>query len=370
MERSTHPVVTDVIVIGAGQTGLAAAYHLKRLGIDHRVLERGARVGNQWRDRYDSLRLYSPAPDDALPGLPFPPVADRYPTGREMGDYLETYAAHHRLPVETGTRADRLERADGDGLYSVRSGAREYRAPNVILATGAFQQPRIPALAAQLDPTIRQLHSSEYRNPAQLEDGPALVVGLSHSGSDIAMELTTSRTTHLSGRRHGQLPVPIDSPIGRHVVWPLLKFLGSTVFTVRTPVGRRMAPHIRAGGAPLLRNRMPELRRAGVIWHEDRTIGARDGLPQLADGSVLDVRNVVWCTGFRPAFGWVDLPITGEDGWPRQDRGIVTDAPGLYLLGMPFLFGFDSVLVVGASHDARHVVEHIRGRLAVGAAAA
>ena len=173
-----------------------------------------------------------------------------------------------------------------------------------------------------------------------------------------------------TGRRHGQIPVSIETPLGYGVIWPLIKFVGSTVLTVRTPIGRRMAARVRAGGAPLLRNRIPELRRAGVIWHEARTVGVRDGLPQLADGTVLDAGSVVWCTGFAPDFRWVHLPVLADDGWPRQRRGVIVEAPGLYLLGMPFLSGFDSVLVVGANHDARHVVDHIRGRLSTRTAAA
>ena len=370
MEHSSQETRTDVVVIGAGQTGLAAGYHLQRLGIDHVILEAEARVGHQWRDRYDSLRLYSPAADDALPGLPFPDIAERFPTGRQMGDYLEAYVAHQRLPVLTASRVDRMERVDGDGAYAVHAGVRLYRAPNVILATGAFQRPRIPAFAAELSPQLRQLHSSEYRNADQLAEGPTLVVGLSHSGSDIAVELAASRTTHLSGRRHGQIPASIETPVGYRFFWPMMKFLGSTVLTVRTPIGRRLAPRMRAGGAPLLRNRMPELRRAGVVWHQARVVGVRDGLPLLADGTVIDVRSVVWCTGFAPDFEWLRLPVIGDDGWPRQDRGVIGEAPGLYLLGMPFLSGFASVLVFGADRDARYVVDHIHRRMATGIAAA
>lgn len=371
MEPGTQPVWSDVLVIGAGQTGLAAGYHLQRLGIDHRILEADARVGSQWRGRYDSLRLYSPAPDDALPGLPFPRINDRFPSGSQMGDYLEAYVAHHQLPVETATRVDRLEPTDGNGGgYEAHAGGRRFRAANVILATGAFQRPRIPAFAPELHPGIHQLHSSEYRNPGQLPEGPALVVGLSHSGSDIAVELAATRRTYLSGRRHGQIPASIESPVGYGVLWPILKLVGSTVLTVDNPLGRRVAAKMRGGGAPLLRNRMPELRRAGVVWHESRAVGVHDGLPQLADGTVLDVRSVVWCTGFAPDFSWVRPTIASEGGWPRQDRGVIPDAPGLYLLGMPFLSGFTSVLVIGANRDARHVVEHIQRRMVSAATAA
>ena len=359
MDTGTEGARFDVIVIGAGQTGLAAGYHLARRGMDFVILEASARVGDSWRSRYDSLRLYSPARDDALPGLAFPAIGQRFPTGRQMGDYLEAYADHLGLPVHTSSRVDRLRPAGGGTAgYEVLTGSRVIRAPAVIVASGPFQRPLTPAMAGELDPAIRQLHSGEYRNPSQLVDGPALVVGASHSGTDIAVELAGTRRTYLSGRIHGQLPVSVDSRAGA-VAWPILKFIGTNLLTLRTPIGRRVAAHARMGGAPLLRNRRPELRRAGVIHLEARTAGVRGGRPMLSDGQVLDVANVVWCTGYRPDHSWIEPSITGADGWPRQADGSVEGAPGLYVLGVPFLSGFTSILVLGASRDAARVVERI-----------
>ena len=352
---------TDTLVVGAGQNGLAAGYHLSRRGIGHLILESSPRVGDVWRSRYDSLRLYSPATDDALPGLPFPNVGERFPTGRQMGDYLEAYVRHHGLNVRTNARVDRLERDQDGGGYVVHARGQRYRASSVIIASGGFQRPWVPGFASELDPAIRQLHSSEYRNPHELQTGPALVVGLSHSGADIAHEVATSRRTYLSGKSHGQLPFPIDSVRGR-MMWPIMKVLARNLLTLRTPIGRKMAPHVRAGGGPLLRHRRQELQAAGVIMSEARTVGVSDGRPRLADGQVLDVANVIWCTGFRPDFSWVRLPITGADGWPEQDRGVISSAPDLYVLGIPFLSGFTSMLVLGASRDADSVVGQIASR--------
>jgi putative flavoprotein involved in K+ transport len=352
-----------VIVIGAGQAGLAAAHQLGRRGIDFVVLEADDRIGDVWRRRYDSLRLYSPAKYDALPGLAFPLPAHAFPTGRQMGDYLEAYARHHELPVRTGVRVHGLRAASDGGGYVVSAGTREYRADQVIVATGGFQRPRVPAFADSLNPAIRQLHSSEYRGPQQLADGPVLVVGLSHSGSDIAYEAATSgHETFVSGTAHGQLPFSVDSRRAR-VAWPLLRFVASNVLTLATPIGRRMAPKVRRGGGPLLRVRRDDLLGAGVSLRAARTTGADDaGRPMLADGTVVDVANVIWCTGFRPDHGWVRLPIFGADGWPMQRRGVVETAPGIYMLGLPFLFGFTSMLVVGAARDARYVVDRVAAR--------
>ena len=356
------------VVIGAGQAGLAAGYHLARRGIEFVILEASRRVGDVWRERYDSLLLYSPAEYDALPGLPFPLARRAFPTGRQMGDYLEAYADHHRLPVEAGVRVDRLRASTGAanaGGYEIWAGDRRHQANQVVVATGAFQRPHVPELAKRLDPAIRQLHSADYRGPHQLGDGPVLIVGLSHSGADIAHEVAEAgHRTFVSGAAHGQLPFSVDSHRAR-LAWPLMRFVAWNVLTLRTPIGRKMAPKVRAGGGPLLRIRRGDLEAVGVTLNEARTVDVdARGRPVLADGTALDVANVVWCTGFRPDYGWIELPVFGEDGWPKERRGVVDAQPGLYFLGIPFLYSFTSMLVLGAGRDAAYVVDWLAARAA------
>ena len=357
----------DAVVIGAGQAGLAAGYHLARRGIDFTILEASGRIGDVWRERYDSLLLYSPARYNSLPGLPFPLARGSFPTGRQMADYLAGYADHHRLPVETGVRIDRVRASNegGEGGYTILAGDRRYEARQVIVATGAFQRPHIPELAGRLDPGIRQFHSADYRGPQQLADGPVLVVGLSHSGADIANEVANAgHLTFVSGKAHGQLPFSVDSRRAR-LAWPMMRFLAWNVLTLSTPIGRKMAPKVRAGGGPLLRVRRGDLTAAGVTLLDARTTDVDErGRPVLSDGTVLDVANVVWCTGFRPDYGWIELPVFGDDGWPRERRGVVDDSPGLYFLGIPFLYSFTSMLVLGAGRDAGHVVDRLAARAA------
>ncbi|HUF07021.1 MAG TPA: FAD-dependent oxidoreductase [Candidatus Binatia bacterium] len=355
-----NPERHEAIVIGAGQAGLSAAHYLAKRGIDHVVLEAADRVGDQWRSRYDSLRLYSPARYDGLPGQAFPLPPNAFPTGNQMADYLESYAAHFDLPVRTGTAVDGLQAtADGDG-YVVTAGGRAFEAPEVVIAAGFFRMPYTPSFAPELDPGIRQMHSNDYRRPSQLADGPVLVVGLSHSGADMAIEaVENGHPTIVSGKAHGQLPFSVDSRTGR-LAWPIMKFLAWNVLTIRTPIGRKMRPEIRAnGGGPLLRHRKPDLERAGVELVEDRIAGVSDGKPMTADGRVLDVANVIWCTGFRPDFSWIQLPIFGDDGLPREERGVVTSVPGIYFVGLLFQYSFTSMLVVGAGRDAEHVVDRL-----------
>jgi putative flavoprotein involved in K+ transport len=332
------------------------------------ILDASARVGDAWRSRWDSLRLYSPASHDGLPGLPFPAKRTSYPTTHEMADYLESYAAHFELPVRSATAVDTLTREGG--RYVLRAGDRTFEGDNVVVATGVMQKPHLPAFAPELDPCITQLHSSDYRDLSQLQEGAVLVVGASHSGSDIAYEAAATHQTILSGVDTGQIPARVDTRRGR-IGFRLLFFAGSHILTMDTPMGRRMRPHIRHGGAPLLRYRRKELIAAGVERVLVRTVGVQDGRPVLEDGRVLDVHNVVWCTGFRPDLSWIDVPFEkGDDGYPVQYRGAVESAPGLYFVGLLFLHSFTSMLIGGTGRDAERVATHIVARRPRGVAAA
>jgi putative flavoprotein involved in K+ transport len=348
----------ETVVVGGGQAGLSVGYHLKRQAHDSFViLDASGRVGDSWRTRWDSLRLYSPASRDALPGMPFPASGTTYPTKDEMGDYLEAYARGFDLPVRSGVAVDTLTKENG--RYVVGAGDGRFEADNVVVATGVFQVPYIPDFASQLDAGIVQLHSQDYRNLSQLQPGPVLVVGGSHSGSDIAYEAAAAHDVILSGTDTGQIPAPIESRRGRMVFRGLL-FVGTHVLNVDTPPGRKMRPHVRHGGGPLLRYRRKDLLAAGVERVLERTVGVERGLPVLDDGRVLDVRNVVWCTGFRPDFSWIRFPFEiGEDGYPVQYRGTAASSPGLYFTGLPFLHSFASMLVAGAGRDAERVARHI-----------
>ena len=368
MPRASERVGT--LIIGAGQTGLSAGYHLQRRGLPFLILDADERIGDHWRERWDSLRLYSPARSDNLPGMRFPAPAYHYPSGREMGDYLEAYAERFSLPVRSGVRVERLERAaDGRPGFVATAGGRRYEADQVIVATGAFQVPRVPAFATDLDPSIVQLHSSAYRNPSQLRPGPVLVVGVSHSGADIAFEVAATHRTILSGPIHGQLPLAVIDRRKARLFLPIVAFLASHLLTLRTPIGRKMAPEVRKGGGPLLRVRRQDLDRAGVERHAAKVVGVQDGKPVLADGRVLEVANVIWCTGYARDDAWIDLPVSGPDGWPVQDRGVVLSVPGLYFLGIPFTYSFASMLVLGAGRDAAYVVDRIAERAAAPAGA-
>jgi putative flavoprotein involved in K+ transport len=361
-EMATQHVET--VIVGGGQGGLATGYHLAKEGRPFVILDAGERIGDPWRKRWDSLRLYSPSAYDGLPGMPFPKARASFPTNREMADYLETYAARFELPVHSGTAVEALGK-DGD-RFVVRAGEETYEADNVVVATGVMQKPYVPGFAPELDPRITQLHSSEYRNLTQLQEGRVLVVGASHSGADIAYEAATEHETILSGPDTGQIPASVETRRGR-MGFRVLFFAGSHILTMDTPLGRKMRPHIRHGGAPLLRYRKKDLLAAGVERVFARTSGVQDGLPVLDDGRVLDVQNVIWCTGFRRDFSWINVPFEMDtDGYPVQYRGVVASAPGLYFVGLLFLHSFTSMLIRGTGKDAERVAQHIAGERSSG----
>ena len=302
----------ETMVIGGGQAGLSVAYYLEQAGRSCVLLDASERVGDSWRARWDSLRLYSPASHDALPGMPFPAPPTHYPTAAEMADYLESYAGRFGLPVRSGMRVESLTRREG--RYLAAAGDLEFEADNVVVATGVFQKPHVPPFAGDLAPGITQLHSNDYRNPSQLQEGPVLVVGASHSGADIAYEAAAEHEVVLSGTDTGQLPVPLETRRGRFG-FRCLVFVGSHLLTADTPMGRKVRPHIRHGGGPLLRYRRKDLRAAGVERVLERVTGVEHGLPVLDGGRVVDVTNIVWCTGFRPDYSWLDFPFElGDDG--------------------------------------------------------
>jgi putative flavoprotein involved in K+ transport len=321
------------VVVGAGQTGLSTTYHLTRTGHRCVVLDENERVGDHWRRRYDSLRLNTPARWDGLPGQRFDAPGLSFPSGADMGDHLERYAESHGLDIRHGVSVSRIDRLD-DGGYRVTSDDGVLLADHVVVATGGEHHPKVPDLAGRLDPGIRQLHSSDYHNPDQLLPGPVLVVGISQSGADLALEVAQAgHQTYVSGKVKAEIPVDIPSvkaAIGAPVLW----FVANHVLTLRTKAGRRMQQEVRAGGAPLVRVKRRHLEAAGVQMYDARTIDEIDGKPVLEDGTVLDVANVLWCTGFRQDFSLIHPSVTGEDGWPRDEGGVVPEAPGLYFVGL------------------------------------
>jgi putative flavoprotein involved in K+ transport len=361
-------VVNDVrrietVVVGAGQAGLSVGYHLARRGLRFVILDANDRIGDAWRRRWDSLRLFTPARFNGLDGMRFPGAAHSFSTKDEVADYLESYAARFELPVETGVRIERLSR-NGD-TYLLAAGEQRFEAANVVVAVSSYQVPRTPAFASSLSEDVVQMHSVAYRNIAQLQKGRVLVVGVGNSGAEIAIDVAKSHPTWLAGTESGGIPFRIDSVWARYVLLPLIyRVIGHRVLTVRTPIGRRVRPRMLGHAAPLLRVRPADLAAAGIN-RVGRVVGSRDGYPVLADGSALAAENVIWCTGFGPDFSWIDLPVFGEEKEPKEPihvRGVVAGEPGLYFVGLHFLYAMSSGFLPGVGRDAEYVVDHIASR--------
>jgi putative flavoprotein involved in K+ transport len=259
--------------------------------------------------------------------------------------------------VRTGMAVTRLTK-DGD-RYVVECGERRFEADRVVVASGFYGKPAVPDFASELDPRIVQMHSSAYRDPTQLRPGGVLLVGAGNSGADIGMEVCATHRTWLSGRDKGQVPFPIEHPL-RRLVLPVLWFVASHVLTLKTPIGRKVRPHVLASGAPLIRVRSADLLAAGVE-RVPKTVGVSEGLPVLEDGRVMDVANVIWCTGFRQDFNWIEVPVFSEDSEPMHEHGVASE-PGLYFVGLDFLYSFTSENVGGVGRDARHIAKHIASK--------
>jgi putative flavoprotein involved in K+ transport len=348
------------IVIGGGQAGLSVGYYLARQGRSFAILDASQRVGDAWRKRWDSLRLFTPAAFDGLAGMKFPAPPFSFPTKDDMADYLETYARRFQLPVRSGISVDRLTRAGS--RYLVEAGPHRYEADHVVVAMSSYQVPRVPAFAKELRPDIVQMHSIEYRSPRQLKPGGVLLVGAGNSGAEIAIETARQHQTWMSGRDTGHVPFRIDGLPARLF---LIRFLFRVVFhrllTVDTPIGRRIRRRMFTQGAPLIRVKPQHLTAAGV-QRVAKVTGVQNGLPVLEDGRVLDVTNVIWCIGFGNGLSWIDLPVFEASGEPRHRSGISTDEPGLYFVGLHFLHSMSSTMIHGIARDAKRIADAIDHR--------
>lgn len=356
----------DVIVIGGGQAGLSVGYYLARAGVHFTILDANERVGDSWRKRWDSLRLFTPAKFDGLAGMPFPAPRNSFPTKDEMADYLEAYAARFRLPIRNGVRVDRLFKRGA--RYVVKAGALELEAGQVVVAMASYQRPKVPAFAASLSSDIRQMHSNDYRNLAQLQPGGVVLVGAGNSGADIAME--TARAGHrtwIAGPDTGHVPFRPEGLLGGNLLAPLmLRLIFHRLLTVRTPLGRKVRPSVLAKGVPLIRVKPKDL-AAAHVQRVPRVVGVQDGRPLLENGQALDVANVIWSSGFHPAFEWIDLPVFGDGGELLHQGGLVESQPGLYFVGLTFLYAMSSSMIHGVGRDAARIVKAIAARVGTAA---
>ncbi len=351
-EKNNEKKRWGTVIVGAGQAGLTSGYYLLKANEDFIIIDSVKRVGDSWRKRWNSLCLFTPAQYDSLPGFPFPKARGTFPTKDEMADYLEEYAQRYNLPVRLGETINRLSSTTSGYVLSTAGGIIE--CDRVIVATGTNQLPRIPDFAKDVNKSVYQIHSSQYINPDSLPPGDVLVVGAGTSGVEIAIELSKNRHTMLSGKPTFHIPDQVFRYAGRLYWW----FAGN-ILSINTPIGRKARKSIVRGGGPLVNVSIKDIANAGVE-RLPRVAGIENGHPKLTDGRVVPVSSIIWATGFRPDYSWIDTKISYENGWPATHRGIPSGAEGLYFVGMLFQYALTSGLVGGVGRDAAHIVNHIR----------
>ena len=337
------------VIVGGGQAGLVMGYYLRQAGEQFVILDAELRIGDVWRHRWDSLKLFSFPKYSSLPGWPM--QVSNFPSHNEMADYLEAYGQRFDLPVRSGVRATRVSRS-GSG-FRVETSHGVLQCNRVVIATGGYNRPVVPPFATELAPGIRQLHSSAYQNPSQLA-GTVVVVGAGNSGAEIALEAARSgHQTWLSGRHPGQVPFRIETRRAKLLV-PIVMFAFRRVLNLDTPLGRKFARQAIEHGTPLVRTKQSDL-DAGGVQRVGRIAGVRDGLPITEDDQTLEPQTVVWCTGYRPDYSWIELPVADDDGHPITERG-VSPVAGLYFIGVEFQYAVASSTIQGLDQDARYLM--------------
>ena len=339
----------DVAVIGGGQAGLAIGYFLRQHGCRFVINERASELAAAWRERWDSLTLFTPHRYSALPGPPFPGDPDGYPTRDEVIAYLEHYAVTFELPIELNSRVKQLDQGD-DGRFRLALGGRTIIADQVVVATGPFQTQYVPKLSEKLSADLFQTHAVGYRQPGGVSKGTALVVGGGNTGFQIAKELSATHKVVLSvGSRQKPLPQRV---LGRDLFWWLTKtrLLNKTV---ESRLGRKLSTR-----DTLIGSSPRELKKRYGVAVKPRVVDADGHRVRFEDGSELEVDAVIWATGYRPDYAWIKLPIFDEDGRLRHRRG-VTDVPGLYFLGLTWQHTRGSALIGWVKDDAEFIAERI-----------
>jgi putative flavoprotein involved in K+ transport len=340
----------EVIVIGGGQAGLALGYHLAHQRRRFTILDAGDAPAAVWRSRWDSLTLFTPVRYDALPGRAFPGDPDHYPTRNEVVEYLTDYARDFELPVELNARVRAVQARERG--YLVETDDRTYKADQVVIATGPFQTPRVPLIAPNLVAEVHQLHSSDYRRPDDISDGPVLVAGGGNTGFQIAHELAATNEVHLA---IGSRQTPLPQRVLAHDLFTVLTATGLMGKTVDSRLGRRLRDR-----DALIGSSPRKIRRRGVRVRP-RATGAAGSTITFADESTLDPRTVIWATGFGVDYSYLDAPVFNEDGAVIHARG-VTAAPGLFFLGMPWQYTRGSALLGWVKDDARYIADQILKR--------
>ncbi|MGB8955781.1 MAG: NAD(P)/FAD-dependent oxidoreductase [Tumebacillaceae bacterium] len=336
----------DVLVIGAGQAGLAMAYHLGKKSVSYLLLDSNRQVGDSWRNRYDSLKLFTPRSSNALPGLEMSGNPHGFPSKDEVADYLEFYARHHKINVRMNETVEQVVQESNGFRVTTRQG--EWTARNIVVASGPFHTPFIPQLAGAVSDSVYQVHTASYRNPSQLQEGAVVVVGAGNSGVQIAVELAaTGREVSLAvGEPMKLLPYQV---LNRSIFWWLDK-LGITRVSVNTKLGQKLSKR-----APIIGKDIKPLISRGAVKLRPRARSIEGRSVTFADGTSCEVSNIIWSTGYQNDYSWLQVQgLFDQDGKLMHDRG-KTPVPGVYFLGLHWQHNLGSGMMLGVGEDAEYL---------------
>ncbi|MFC0275041.1 flavin-containing monooxygenase [Metabacillus herbersteinensis] len=340
----------DVLVIGAGQAGLAIGYYLKQTNLTFELIDASVRIGDVWRNRYDSLVLFSPRKYSALPGLAMSGNQKGFPTKDELADYLESYANYFSIPVSLHTKVEKLEKMDFK--FSVKTSKGEWTANKVVIATGPFQKPNIPIVKGELSKSVFQIHSSEYQRPSVLPAGNVLVIGAGNSGSQIVAELSKNRKVYIS-TGHEIVIIP-QQILKKSIFWWLDTFGISKV-----PVDSKLASYLQKT-EPVIGMELKKLIEGRHVQVKERTVSFQGKEATFRDGTKLKVDNIIWATGFQFDYSWIDIPgVVDQQKKPIHYRGI-SPINGIYFLGLPWLSRVGSAQLNGIDYDAKRLYNHLK----------
>jgi putative flavoprotein involved in K+ transport len=343
-------MIYDVIVIGAGQAGLSMGYYLKKGNSSFLILDNNERIGDVWRKRYDSLVLFTPRSFSSLHGLTLEGDPNRFPTKNEIADYLERYANTFDLPIKFNTEVKRITKHDKTFMIHTQNSI--LKAKKVVVATGAFHTPNIPSLSKEVSKEVVQLHSSQYKDPSQLNEGAVLVVGGGNSGTQIAVELSLSHNTYLSvGHPIHFLPLTF---FNKSIFW-WFDMMGILKFSSTSFVGRR----IQKQGDPIFGYELKEKMKKNKVKLNGRTVSIQNNIVTFDDLTSLKINNIIWATGFTPNYSWIDIPnLVKLNSKVHHKRG-VTNIEGLYFLGLPWQHRRGSALLFGVGDDAKYLYQEM-----------
>lgn len=341
----------DFIVVGGAQAGLAMAYYLKKQEKDFLVVDKESKIGTSWLNRWDSLTLFTPSEFNKLPGMDFPAPKGHYPSKTEVASYFKQYVDKFDIPVRLNTFIEKISRHNGH--FVLTTSHAELKAKNVVIATGPFHIPYTPPFSKKISKDIFQIHSNYYKNPAQLQDGETMVVGAGDSGFQILDEVSQEATRRIYFSGTTDVKVLPQEILGKTLWWWFTK-TGFLSFSRDTWLGKKIS----RSRQPVIGTNVKKILRRKNVEAVGKTKNAEDKLVITEKKKIHGLKNIIWATGYRPNFSWIEGLELTDNGYPDHYRG-VSNIEGLYFMGLPWLHTRGSATLGGIKKDAEYLHYYI-----------